>query len=400
MDAIEEVVDGVLPWLWRLTGRGFLTTDGGVPVWVAGIDDPDIAAHQIEFIVAACLAPERRRVIDSEATFAGVVLDEQRVELRAFARRAGTLVDVASEEARREVPDEVEDIDALLTSGQAPSDAALTPDVERAQQAEALRAIKDAYVAGLDERSRQLVHERFVLGRTRAEVAGTFDCGVAAVTERELRVRRKLGHAVRRAHEHLDLGPAALDGLLSDRLLDPAVHPVTRERVRTDICRRIHIDTPRSFGARAVWAVGVSAVAFAAWLLMFLGVLPNPGDDVYPTPAVSAACKAPCAQGSDVTFEVTAPQDATDVAIAFVGADGVAKPLLFGPSGATISVPFGARVRAVPIPYLAPAPAASGTVLAVFSQRRLNEAEILGVANRTEAIEGTLTATTALGSRG
>lgn len=400
MDAIEEAVDAVLPWLWRLARRGFLTSDDGVPVWVPGIDDPDVAADPIEHLVAACLAPERRRTCGGASELDRALLAEARRALLAFARRAGTLVDVASVDARQEVPAEVEDIDALVSAGQRPSEATVTPDVERAQRAEALSTLTAEYVAGVDERSRRLVEERFVAGRTRAEVAATFDCGVAAVTERELRVRRKLGHAIRRVHGHLDLGPAALDALLGGRPLDPTIHPVTRERLRTDIVRRIHVDPPRPFAARAAWAAGIAVVAATLWLLMFLGVLPNPGQDVYPTPAVTAECKAPCAAGSDVAFEVTAPHDATQVAIAFVGEDGVAKPLLFGPSGATIGVPFGARVRAVPIPYRAEAPEGPGTVLAVFSRRRLNEAEILGVVNRTQAIEGTLTATTALGSRG
>ncbi|MEQ8276403.1 MAG: hypothetical protein RMA76_25575 [Deltaproteobacteria bacterium] len=396
MDAIAEAVDVVLPWLWRLAGRGFLTQDDGVPVWVQGIEDADEAADVIEHVVAGCLGPEDRPGLDGAAALQLAVLRASREALVSHARRAGTLVDVQSVEARHEVPEGVEDLDAEIAGGQRPSDAAVTTSVERTQLAEALRLIKDDYVGGLDERSTQLVHERFVLGRSREEIAKGFDCGVAAVTEREMRVRRKLGHAIRRVHHHLDLGPASLDAVLSDRLVDPSLHPVTQERLRTQILRRIHIDVPRSFGARAAWAAAVAAVAFGLWLLMYLGVLPYYGDDTYPVPAVTAACASPCAAGSEVRIAVTAPQDATEVALAFVDANGKAEPLLVTPAGTSLSVPFGSRVKSVPIPYAAKAPGGAGTVTAVFSARRLNEAQILGVVNRTATIEGTFTATTAL----
>ncbi|MEQ9501400.1 MAG: hypothetical protein RIT81_31310 [Deltaproteobacteria bacterium] len=400
MDAIAEAVDAVLPWLWRLTGRGFLTQDDGVPVWVQGIEDADEAVDVIEHLVAGCLGPEDRPRLDGAGALQLAVLRASRETLLRHARRAGTLVDVQSDEARQAVPEGVEDLDAQITSGQRPSDAAVTASVERTQLAEALRIIKDDYVGGLDERSMQLVHERFVLGRSREEIAKGFDCGVAAVAEREMRVRRKLGHAIRRVHHHLDLGPASLDAVLSDRLVDPSLHPVTQERLRTQILRRIHIDVPRSFGARAAWAAAVAAVAFGLWLLMYLGVLPYYDDDTYPVPGVTAACASPCAAGSEVRFEVTAPQDATEVALAFVGADGKTAPLLVTPAGTSLRVPFGSRVKSMPIAYAAKAPGGAGTVTAVFSTQRLNEAQILGVVNRTATIEGTLTATTALPSTG
>lgn len=398
MSVIEDAVRSCLPWVWRFTKRGFLTTEDGVPMYVRGVENPDAAEHEVEMILAACLGPEQRQRVDSLATLERSVLAEAKRHLFRAGQRSGSVVDVATEEARAEVPAEVEDVDRLIAEGAMPSDAVVPPDAGRAQEGEALLALKNGYVGALDERSRALVHQRFAEEKTRAEVAASFDCGVASVTEREHRVRRKLAHAIRRVHPELEPKKASIDALLADRFLDPTPPLVTRERIATNVLRRIHIDPPRPFAARAAWAVGISAIAFALWLLMFFGVLPNPGDDVYPTPAVAATCAPPCAPGAALTLSVVAPRNAKNVAVAFLDEDDKAEPLLAGPGGASLSLPFGARDTSVPIPYEAEVPARAGTIVAVFSERRLTRAQILGVVDRTESVADTFTATTSLGS--
>lgn len=390
MAALGEAVDRCLPRIWRLVGRGFLASIDGVPVYVRGLTDLDTREHEVELIVASCLQPESRETIDGPSALDRALLKAVRTTMLQHAERSGDLADVATDEARADVPEQVEDLDRLIAEGAAPSDAELPMDAGREQEAEALLAIRDEYVADLDERSRALVELRFVGGESRASCAKSFDCGIAAVTEREHRVRRKLSHAIRRVHPTRTPKAASLDALLAQRALEALPPPVTVDRLRKNILSRVHQEAARPFGVRAAWAGAVAAIAFVLWLLMFLRILPYYDDDTFPTPSVAIECAADC------SVSVLAPQDAQQVAIAQLDADGVAMPLLLGPGGGTISLPFGARQKAVPIPYRAEKPKA-GTVVAVFSDRRLTKKEVLGAAEQRLAIDGVLTASTAVG---
>lgn len=399
MDVLATATDLCAPAVWALARRGFLVRDPdqGVPLFVQGIDDHDVAETLTIRIVAALLTPARRRAVEDPRALPRLALAEARDHLLAHGTRAGRVLSLLEPEERDAVPAGVDDLDAVLAGQAAPSTAALQPDANQRSRLNRAIALCQSAETDLDERSRTLVRLRFPEGRTRAEIAAHFTCGEAAVTAHEGRLRRQLRRHLKT--EGLACGDAMLDAVLGDAphaLTPPAV---TRERIRRDVLRRTFQDEPAPFGQRLAWAMGMAAIAFTAWALMFFGVLPYYDDDRYPTPNVAVRCTGPCAPGAEARFSILAPQDARRVALAVVRPDLRATAVLTADDGRSIRLPFGAREAAVPIPYPVTLPADLGPedrAVAVFSWDRLDEREIREAASGAVVSAGVLTASVAL----
>ncbi|MCA9550973.1 MAG: sigma-70 family RNA polymerase sigma factor [Myxococcales bacterium] len=399
MDALAAAVRACRDVLWCLTRRGFVTHEDGLPVYVRGVEDPDVAMHEVVRAIALVLTPERRASLEREGQLLPRALRAARDRLVARAVRAGTLVSLAAEEERAEVPAGGEDLDAILDADGTPSLDAPAPDATQLADREAAQQACNQALRQSDERTRTLVHLRFREGRTHREIADHFTCGHAAIFAHEARLRRHLYRALAKVWPDRKVGPVALDLVLAPEGADGRPPPVTAERIDAEVLKRTFQEEPRAFGARLGWALGFSAVAAALWALMYLGVLPHPDQDRVLEPQVSLQCNPACTPGAQAQVKVLAPSDAQLVAVAVVPPDGVAQPLLTRPGGGPLAVPFGARdvLTEVPYPATLPADLAPGSVaVAVFSRRDLSPHQVIELASGRVVLPQTLTASVAI----
>ena len=399
MVAIGAVVDAYAPTVWTIARRGFVCDHDG-RVAVRGIEDPDAVEVLVVRVVATVCQPGRRKTMESTAEIRRAVLSEAKHALLAHATDHGDEVSVKGDAADDEGLD---DLDALI-EGADPSPDDPPIDVEHQAWADAEGSACASWIATLDERSAALIELRFRQHATTEAIAKEFDCGTAAVRERERRLRRKLRHKLKTAGIGDDWADAALDVALCGGRASCAAPPVTIERVRRGVCTRTFEIEPAPFGQRAAWAFGAGVIAAALWLLMFTGVLPNPADDRYPAPEVTLECNRPCAAGDHGVLKIRAPNDAAHVAFLLSDTNGQTIMLMSDPAGGSISLPFGARQALVPVPYQATVPEGAlptMRVMALFSSEALTAKEIPSVAAGKSAREGVVLAldTTPLGQR-
>ncbi|MEL6183198.1 MAG: hypothetical protein AAFU79_01145 [Myxococcota bacterium] len=402
--ALAEVVDRCGPWVWALARRGFVCEDALVlgadrtSIRVLGAPTPDVAAELTIRVLSAALIPEKRASAHGPDLVDQQILDEARLELFRAGERAGRLVSLAEPEALEAVPAEVEDLDALMAVNERPALAVLPLDERTMARLESGREVTEGVLAALEERDREVVQRRFREGQTEAEVAVALDCGTAAVAAHSSRIRRRLA---RRLHALFGraVGPAECDAFLAGQAHALVPPPSTWDRVRREILTRTFREEPAPYHRRLVWGLGALGLAGLLWGAMFLGWLPSPDDDLYPTPQVELRCSPACLPGSLAHAAVLAPRDATRFAIALREPDGEVRPLLVAPHGGTLRLPLGAQVRAlvVPHPVRIPSRLKPGTeAIAVFSEDPLSKSEVLDFAAGAASEAGVLTATTSV----
>lgn len=404
MDALGEAVDAALPAVWRLTRRGFLTRVDELTAYVQGASSPDVAERLTIRIIAACLTPERRRSFSDATAFDRALLEETKARMIAHAERTGTLVTLVDENEQAQVPPHVQDLDRILSNEEPLDEEDPPPAAGEEQEAEARLTVCDAALAKLDERRRKIVKIRFEEGRSAKACAEILDCGAAAVTEHVRRIRHHVRHALRASDPNATGGPATLDALLARQPLAAMPPAVTRERLKKEVLKRTFQDEPSSYGVRLAWGVAAALVAGGLWLLMFFDVLPTYEDDTYPAPAIELTCKADCRPGKETKVTVLAPRDARRVAVALAAEGRPASPLLVSPTGRSIDLPFGARTKAVDVPYPATIPedlrpGQRVWAVAHFSEARLEPDQIRALTEGRTSIDGVFTTSTAISLR-
>ncbi|MEM7676253.1 MAG: hypothetical protein AAF449_09645 [Myxococcota bacterium] len=392
MDALADAADLCLTPVWWLANTGFIAKFENRPTYVRGVESPDEAYQLTETVVTALLVPARRRMFDSDDALTTAALEEARKTLFRHAVYNGRITTIIEPQEAATVPSGTPDLDAVLSA-----DGALAePDKHhfRLSKQVAAVALCAHTVAGMDDRSRQLVALRWGQGQTALEVAQVFTCGAAAVSAHERRVRRQISQAWRKAHPDVSFGPTAMDRVLAGAPDAAELPAISRERLRRDILKRTFQSEPPPFSVRLSWALGAAALAFALWLLMFLRVLPYYGDDVYPAPLIDVACEGPCSAGRPSQIDIRAPQDTRFAALWLTGIDGQLRPLLTAPGGGVFRLPLGARGHRVALPYPVEWPedlAGTATVTAIFTDRRIPSSELRAIA--AGDLAGTVTST-------
>ena len=399
MPALEAAVEACQDLVWVLARRGFITQRDGLTFWVHGLPDHDAAEHAAVHLIADLIGPTQRSKIDGEPALLQAAMQQVRQAFWQRAERAGRITTLKDGSDRALVPADVQDIDALISSGELPSAEPAAPDAQAEAWMQSAKQCCAAQAQGSDTRTQELIERRFRQGQSPAEVAAYFTCGAAAVSAHESRVRRQLSRALARDVPQGPRGPATIDAVLSDAPWSPTPPAITRARLRRDVLRRTFQDEPKPYGARLAWGLGAAAIAAIAWGLMFFGVLPGPADDTYPTPSVEARCDGPCTAGQPMKVWVLAPKDAHRVAVALRSPDAPEQMLITSPSGGSIRLPFGSNVKLAPIAYPAQlsSPLADGAELvAIFSQDELTDAELKGVLSGQASLPGTLIASVQL----
>ncbi len=400
------MVDRCGPSVWALARRGFLCTDAIAlgaergPLRVLGTH-PDEAARETEHVLAKSMTPNARAQLGSWAQIERAVLEQARYDLFRAAERAGRLVSVHDADARKQVPPEVEDLDARLSAGGELSEDLIVGlplgDSERRRH-EAGRTATAAFLEQLDPRSRALVQLRFVEGQSVEAVASTFDCGRAAVIAHEGRLRRQLRHGLRVALSDPRVQDAEVDAFLAGREAELEPPTPTWERIRRGVLTRTFREEPPSFSRRLAWGLGAAGLGLAGWLAMVGGLLPSPADDVRLGPKARLACQPACLPGAEATARVRGGRGSTRFAIFLDVGELDPQPLLTAPDGGTLRLPLGARVRELAVPHRLRLPADlpdDAKIIAVFSESRLSAGRALDAA-RGVAASGVETATAAL----
>ncbi len=390
MATVASVVDSLAPDIWRIARRGFVCQDGEDRVIIRGIDNADVVEKLIVGIIATLCTPQARPDFQSLEALQKAALKRARERLIAYAKRSGREVSLKGEDAEGH-----DDLDAIIAGDAKLSDADPPPDVEAENRAEAGMKIVREYVHSLDYKTAQLISLRWLQGKNNKECAKVLDCGRAAVREWVRRTRREVRHMLLRAKAGDGFGPATLDLLLAQDPLGTRPPPIVVQRMCREVCTRTFQKPEPPFAQRAVWGVGISAIAATAWLLMFFGVLPYYGDDFRPKPAIT--CNPSCSPGTEVKISVLAPKDATHVAIVTRDEKGTVHRLLTAPSGGSIRLPMGSRQKLIPIPYSTKIPnSSSGWAMAVFSDGALASREVMKAVGGDLSHRGAQTATVAL----
>lgn len=403
--ALAEVVDRCGPWVWALARRGFVCEDAlalgaeRTSIRVLGAPNADVALDLTVGVLASALTPERRAEAEALHGVEQQILDEARLELFRAGERAGRLVSLAEPEALEAVPAEVEDLDALTAVDERPALAVLPLEAETLAALGAGRETTESVLQALDERGQEVVELRFRQGRSEAETAQALDCGAAAVSAHASRIRRRVA---RRLHVAFGrpVGPAESEAFVADHADQLRPPAVTWDRLRRDVLTRTFRTEPASYGRRLAWGLGAVAVAGLAWTAMFLGWLPSPEDDRFPTPRVEIRCNPACLPGAQGHIAVLAPRDASRFAIALREPEGSVRALLVAPHGGTLRLPLGAQVRTLTVPYPVRIPSnlsPQSEVVAVFAEKPLSKTEVLAFAAGTASRPGVLTATAAVG---
>lgn len=399
MDALQEAAERCQDPVWALARRGFVVYEDGVELYVHGASSHDVAEQMTIEVLAEVLGPASRKALGAVEGLVPAALEVARRRLTAHAVRAGRVTSLVSASEKAQRPAEVENLDALLAEGRTPDAGEVPYDASDEAWRRAALGCCAALEKAADARTQTLIDLLWRKGQTPKQIADHFTCGVAAVLAHEGRLRRQLARDLRRALPDHPAGPATQDALLADACFTAAPPPVTRARIRRDTLRRTFQEEPPSYGARLAWGLGISAVAAAAWALMFFGVLPGPEDDTYPEPTVEVDCKGACTPGAQARISVLAPRDASRVALWVAGGPGEPPaPLLVGPGGGTFRLPLGAGTKLVPLPYEGqwPEQARTSTVVAVFSGWHLSGEEATQIAAGRAAEPGVITKTVTL----
>lgn len=386
--------------VWHLARQGFTCVQDGITVYVRASDNLDAAETDTRAALVAALTPDARRAVTDPEDWTIHLLTHARRVLLARAVRAARTLSLLNPEEIAQIPREAEDLDRLIEADvrPAPRQPTVDPEIEHRLKLglEQVAALKPH----LSRKLADLLEERFVNGRTRAECAEVFDCGTAAIATRESKIRRRLASRLRaRRDPGLARARAAtLDALLSGR--GPALAPprITRERICRSVLTRTFRSDPRPYRERLAWGAGTAAVAGLGWVAVLCGWLPGPDDDPTPPPRVQAICPQGCQAGQPVHIAVRAPAFGRTVGVGLVDPRGEVVMLLHSTSGGSVRLPFGARTKLVAarraeLPA-GPVDLSHATVVAVFSNRRIDK-PTLEQAVSLEAIPDRVTTTTA-----
>lgn len=404
-EALAAVVDRCGPWVWALARRGFVCEETiaigseRASIRVLGAPSPDIAEETTVHVLTTALVPDAREGLEDETAVDSHILEVARTELFRAAERAGRLLSLSDPAVLAEVPAEVEDLDTLMAVQERPSLAVLPLESEEQAGVARVLALRDAFIATLDERSRSLVEARFEGAASQAELARRFDCGTAAVSARERRVRRTLQRTLQNSFQR-KFGPREAEVVLSGRM-DALLPPTpTWEHIRRSVLTRTFRKEPASYGRRLAWGLLALGLGFGGWFALYMGYLPSVEDDVYPTPSLRVVCSPVCVGGARAQVAVLAPRDARRFGVALRSPDGKVEPLLVAPDGGSLRLPVGAQTRSLVVPHDVRLPdlLMEGTAaIAVFSEDKLRSRELLELAAGQRALPGVMTTTVAVG---
>jgi hypothetical protein len=379
-------VASVLPLVWELTRGGFLRSREG-RLHVRGVADGDRAERLVASIVAAALTPQVRRAHAPDSReWRALLLAELRDRLEEEGRVHGGLVSLSEDDEPPSRPD-------LDRPDFTPDNLAGHLGVDERARAEALVAC--AATLPLDADDVALVEHRWRRGEPCEAVGRALGTSRRRVAARERVIRRHLRHHA--ARHGLSASAADLDAALAGDAQTHVLPLPTRERITLATLTRVDPSEPRPLSARLPYAVGALGLGLGLGLAMYLGLIPGPADDRTVTPTVALSCSGPCTAGARAQVTGSAPRKTRRVAVGLVHG-GQATWLT-----ASVLVPSAARLGPAPLmtedlvlPADLPSPGPDAQVVAVYSKKRLDRAELDRVA-QGQVVEGAHVAWSTLG---